>query len=149
MGCFGPYFNYNSCRNVADIVDGLVPGRLQPEQIGIIDAYRLDRLLLETVIEDMANKRAKESGRTLETMEHTQVAINTIDGFQGGQRDFIILCPVRANSRGAIGFLSELQRFNVATTRARKGLLIVGDFSHPIQFSKRYPCLEEIFVRYR
>lgn len=47
------------------------------------------------------------------------VSVKSIDGFQGGEGDVIIISTVRSNSEGAVGFLSNLQRTNVALTRAR------------------------------
>jgi senataxin len=48
-----------------------------------------------------------------------QVKINSVDGFQGGEEDIIILSTVRSNSGGMVGFLSNTQRANVCLTRAR------------------------------
>jgi superfamily I DNA and/or RNA helicase len=53
--------------------------------------------------------------------------INTIDSFQGQERDLIILSLVRSNSKNVIGFLKDYRRLNVAMTRARKKLIIIGD----------------------
>ncbi|MDB5251528.1 MAG: helicase [Flaviaesturariibacter sp.] len=53
--------------------------------------------------------------------------INTIDSFQGQERDAVFISLVRSNSEGRIGFLSDQRRMNVAMTRARKKLVIVGD----------------------
>ena len=55
------------------------------------------------------------------------LTINTIDGFQGQERDVVYLSLVRSNEKGEIGFLSDYRRINVAMTRARKQLVIVGD----------------------
>lgn len=55
------------------------------------------------------------------------VTINTVDGFQGQERDIIIISLVRANEEGQIGFLNDLRRMNVAMTRARMKLIILGD----------------------
>ncbi|XP_077235510.1 uncharacterized protein LOC143877385 isoform X2 [Tasmannia lanceolata] len=55
------------------------------------------------------------------------VTVNSIDGFQGGEKDVIILSTVRSNSSGSIGFMSDLQRTNVALTRARHCLWILGN----------------------
>lgn len=57
------------------------------------------------------------------------VSINTVDGFQGQERDVIIISLVRANENGEIGFLRDLRRMNVAMTRARMKLIILGDAS--------------------
>lgn len=55
------------------------------------------------------------------------VTVNTVDGFQGQERDVIIISLVRSNSKGEIGFLRDLRRMNVAITRARMKLIILGD----------------------
>lgn len=55
------------------------------------------------------------------------VAIHTVDGFQGQERDVIFISLVRANENGRIGFLNDLRRMNVAMTRARMKLVIIGD----------------------
>ena len=55
------------------------------------------------------------------------VSVNTVDGFQGQERDIILISLVRANDGGQIGFLSDLRRMNVAITRARMKLIILGD----------------------
>lgn len=55
------------------------------------------------------------------------VSVNTVDGFQGQERDVIIISLVRANDKGEIGFLRDLRRMNVAITRARMKLIILGD----------------------
>lgn len=56
-----------------------------------------------------------------------QISVKTIDGFQGEERDIIYISFVRSNSNGEIGFLNDLRRTNVALTRARKKLVMVGD----------------------
>jgi superfamily I DNA and/or RNA helicase len=70
---------------------------------------------------------------------HGSISVNTVDGFQGQERDIILISLVRANDRGQIGFLNDLRRMNVAITRARMKLIILGDAStmtqHP--FYKR------------
>lgn len=58
---------------------------------------------------------------------HKLITINTVDGFQGQERDIIVLSLVRSNNEGDIGFLRELRRTNVAMTRARMKLIIIGD----------------------
>ena len=55
------------------------------------------------------------------------ITVNTVDGFQGQERDIILISLVRANDNGEIGFLSDLRRMNVAITRARMKLIILGD----------------------
>ncbi|MBO7068906.1 MAG: AAA family ATPase [Bacteroidaceae bacterium] len=55
------------------------------------------------------------------------ISVNTVDGFQGQERDIIVISMVRSNERGNVGFLRDLRRMNVAITRARMKLLLIGD----------------------
>ena len=57
------------------------------------------------------------------------ITVHTVDGFQGQERDVIMISLVRANDQGNIGFLNDLRRMNVAITRARMKLIILGDAS--------------------
>jgi len=56
-----------------------------------------------------------------------RIAVNTIDSFQGQERDIVYISMARSNDSGTIGFLSDVRRMNVAMTRARKKLVVVGD----------------------
>ena len=77
----------------------------------------------------------------------TLITINTVDGFQGQERDVILISLVRANEDGQIGFLNDLRRMNVAITRARMKLIILGDAStltkHPF-YKKLYEYISEL-----
>ncbi len=55
------------------------------------------------------------------------VKVDTVDGFQGEERDIIAISLVRSNQEGEIGFLKDIRRMNVAITRARKKLIVIGD----------------------
>ncbi|KAI3854721.1 hypothetical protein MKW92_008051 [Papaver armeniacum] len=66
-------------------------------------------------------------GHKYEKFEYFAVRVKSVDGFQGGEEDIIIISTVRSNIEGSIGFLSNLQRTNVALTRARRCLWILGD----------------------
>ena len=59
--------------------------------------------------------------------QHIQVDVNTVDAFQGSQRDIIIYSTVRSNSEKSIGFLDKEARLNVALSRAKRALIIIGD----------------------
>ena len=50
-----------------------------------------------------------------------------MDGFQGREKEVVVLGLVRSNERGEVGFLAEERRLNVGMTRARRGLVVVGD----------------------
>ena len=56
-----------------------------------------------------------------------KIAVNTIDSFQGQERDIVYISMTRSNDAGVIGFLSDTRRMNVAMTRARKKLIVIGD----------------------
>jgi superfamily I DNA and/or RNA helicase len=57
------------------------------------------------------------------------IAVNTVDSFQGQERDVVYISMTRSNTEGEIGFLSDIRRMNVALTRARKKLVVIGDSS--------------------
>ena len=93
--------------------------RLLEERIdvGIISPYRAQVQYLRRLL--MKKEFFKPFRR--------QISINTVDGFQGQERDIIIISLVRSNDEGQIGFLRDLRRMNVAITRARMKLIILGD----------------------
>lgn len=82
--------------------------------IGIVSPYKAQILALQEQLSD-------------EITVSYDVSINTIDSFQGQERDVIYISMVRSNEDGVIGFLSDLRRMNVAMTRAKKKLVIIGD----------------------
>ncbi len=61
------------------------------------------------------------------TLAYPALSVATIDGFQGQERDVVYLSLVRSNAKNEIGFLSDFRRMNVALTRARKMLVVIGD----------------------
>ncbi|MEN9443968.1 MAG: hypothetical protein RIS47_858 [Bacteroidota bacterium] len=75
------------------------------------------------------------------------ISINTIDSFQGQERDIVYISLVRSNERQDIGFLKDIRRMNVALTRARKKLVIIGDSSticaHPF-YNEFFDYINEI-----
>jgi len=85
--------------------------------VGIISPYRAQVQYLKRLIK----KRA-----FFKPFRHL-ISVNTVDGFQGQERDVILISMVRANDAGQIGFLRDLRRMNVAITRARMKLFILGD----------------------
>nr|GEV91261.1 UvrD-like helicase, ATP-binding domain, P-loop containing nucleoside triphosphate hydrolase [Tanacetum cinerariifolium] len=88
----------------------------QKLSIGVVSPYASQ---VVTIQEKLAHRYEKLNGFSVE--------VKSIDGFQGGEQDIIILSTVRSNSRGSVGFLSSLQRTNVALTRARHSLWILGN----------------------
>ena len=92
--------------------------RLLDERIdvGIISPYRAQVQYLRRLL--MKREFFKPFRR--------QISINTVDGFQGQERDIIVISLVRSNDEGQIGFLRDLRRMNVAITRARMKVIILG-----------------------
>ncbi len=87
--------------------------------IGIISPYKEQVQLLTTqILEDDFLKK-----------QSPPISVKTIDGFQGQERDVIYISLVRSNDNQEIGFLSDTRRMNVALTRAKKKLVVVGDSS--------------------
>ncbi|MBR1593970.1 MAG: AAA family ATPase [Alloprevotella sp.] len=95
--------------------------RLLEERVdfGIISPYRGQVSLL---------RRLLKRDETLRPLRR-QITVSTVDAFQGQERDVIVLSLVRANDAGQIGFLRDLRRTNVAITRARYKLIVLGDVS--------------------
>ncbi|TAH23781.1 MAG: DUF2075 domain-containing protein, partial [Cytophagales bacterium] len=86
-----------------------------PASVGIISPYKAQVTLIQ-------DKIAKEHKHIF-----NKTSINTIDGFQGQEKDIIYISLVRSNDKNEIGFLSDTRRMNVAMTRAKKKLVIIGD----------------------
>ncbi len=95
--------------------------RIQEERldVGIISPYRAQVQLLRQLL------RRSDFFKPF----RRSITVNTVDGFQGQERDIIVISLVRSNDEGQIGFLRELRRMNVAITRARMKVIILGDRS--------------------
>ena len=99
--------------------------------VGIISPYRAQVQYLKRLIK----KRA-----FFKPFRHL-ISVNTVDGFQGQERDVILISLVRSNNSGQIGFLRDLRRMNVAITRARMKLFILGD----APTLTRHPFYKQLF----
>lgn len=107
--------------------------------VGIISPYRVQVQLLRKEL------RKREFFRPYRHL----LTVNTVDGFQGQERDIILISLVRSNDGGDIGFLRDLRRMNVAITRARMKLIILGSSetmtSHPF-YKKLYEYVGQLKV---
>lgn len=107
--------------------------------VGIISPYRAQVQYLRHLIK-------KET--FFKPFRHL-LSVNTVDGFQGQERDVIIVSLVRSNNDGQIGFLRDLRRMNVAMTRARSKLIIIGDhetLAHHEFYNKLYEYIKSLSV---
>lgn len=105
-------------RALHDYVSRMGMHRLLEERVdfGVISPYRAQVQYLRSLIRRDAFLRPLRR----------QITVNTVDAFQGQERDVILVSLVRANEAGQIGFLADLRRMNVAMTRARYKLIILG-----------------------
>ena len=102
-----------------DYIEAVAPIRVESERVdfGVITPYRGQARLLRRLL------KMQHYFRRL----RRAVTVGTVDGFQGQERDVIVISLVRDNAEGQIGFLRDLRRMNVAMTRARMKLIIVGN----------------------
>ncbi len=85
--------------------------------VGVVSPYKAQVTLLQNNFKEMESEFEID----------LRLSVNTIDSFQGQERDVVYLSLVRSNEKGEIGFLADVRRMNVAITRARKKLVIIGD----------------------
>lgn len=118
------WFNMKEIALTKEITDALLSSRLFPEDIGIISPYDQQVSRLKSALKDY------------------HVEIKSIDGFQGREKEVIIISLVRSNPEGNIGFLRDYRRLNVALTRAKRKLIIIGNTS-TLVFNPVYKYLIE------
>ena len=102
-----------------DYIEMVSPQKIESERVdfGIITPYRGQARLIRRLL------KMQHYFRKLKR----HITVGTVDGFQGQERDVIVISLVRDNAEGQIGFLRDLRRMNVAMTRARMKLIIVGN----------------------
>eukprot|EP00921_Rhytidocystis_pertsovi_P009173 GHVQ01014764.1.p1 GENE.GHVQ01014764.1~~GHVQ01014764.1.p1 ORF type:complete len:1556 (+),score=150.82 GHVQ01014764.1:209-4876(+) len=87
-----------------------------PKQIGVLTPYDAQKIRLRRAVQDSFPYEIA-----------SQIEIDSVDGFQGKEKEMVLFSAVRSNSRGEIGFLRDPRRMNVMLTRAKRGLVVVGD----------------------
>jgi regulator of nonsense transcripts 1 len=112
------YLNRTEASHVEKVATKLLKAGIRPDQIGIITPYEGQRAY---VVQYM------QSQGTLNSKLYLEIEVASVDCFQGREKEFIILSCVRSNEQQGIGFLSDPRRLNVALTRAKYGLIIVGN----------------------
>ena len=103
--------NLGEATLVARQVLDLKSSGVAPREIGVITPYAAQARLLRELISDLA------------------IEIDTVDGFQGREKEVIVISFVRSNTTAELGFLTDTRRTNVALTRARRKLIVFGDSS--------------------
>ena len=107
------YFNKIEIYLIYGFVKKLTEAGVHPYDIGIITAYNAQKFRL--------------CERFSRDKRYEKLRIESVDGFQGMEKKYIIISTVRSNEDGNIGFLSSEKRLNVALTRAKNGLIILGN----------------------
>ncbi|MFB6181917.1 MAG: IGHMBP2 family helicase [Candidatus Magasanikbacteria bacterium] len=102
-------FNKKEADVALQLVEGLEVGNINPEDIGIITPYKAQADLISSQI------------------GQDKLEVDTVDGFQGREKEVIIISLVRSNPDQQIGFLDDVRRLNVAITRAKRKLVVIGD----------------------
>ncbi|KAJ6167551.1 hypothetical protein N7497_000394 [Penicillium chrysogenum] len=137
------YLNRTEATNVEKIVTRFFKAGVQPKDIGIITPYEGQRSYIVS---------SMQANGTFKKEHYKEIEVASVDAFQGREKDYIILSCVRSNDHQGIGFLSDPRRLNVALTRARFGLVILGNpkvlSKHPLwncllQHFKERHCLVE------
>ncbi|WVF71157.1 hypothetical protein IAT40_005955 [Kwoniella sp. CBS 6097] len=116
----GSKSNENEAVVVAKWAKKLVELGVPPSEVGIVTPYQAQVSLISSMLHD----------------EFPEMTIGSVDGLQGQEREAIILSLVRSNPTGEVGFLGEYRRLNVAMTRAKRQLCVVGDSSTVSKGSK-------------
>ncbi|EDR28864.1 hypothetical protein, conserved [Entamoeba dispar SAW760] len=102
------YNNEGEVLIIKQIVDGLLKNKVKENEIGIISPYQAQQELISQCVS-------------------TKIKVANIDGFQGNEKEYIIFSCVRSNQTLGIGFVNDYKRLNVALTRAKCGLIVIGN----------------------
>ena len=137
------YLNRGEAKIVVQLLVKLMRCGLKPEQIGIITPYLGQRRYLRQYMKYCGLlKREYREG----------LEVSSVDAFQGREKDFIIISAVRSNEWQGVGFLRDPRRLNVALTRAKYGMIVIGNpillrqdsyWNQLLHFFKKHDCLLE------
>ncbi|KAF9623720.1 hypothetical protein IFM89_004273 [Coptis chinensis] len=130
------YLNRTEAANVEKIVTTFLRSGVVPNQIGVITPYEGQRAY---IVNYMARNGA------LRQQLYKEIEVASVDSFQGREKDYIILSCVRSNEHQGIGFLNDPRRLNVALTRARYGIVVLGN---PKVLSKQ-PLWNSLLTHYK
>jgi superfamily I DNA and/or RNA helicase len=124
---------------VINIIEKLKLAGAKEEHIGVITPYKDHEEFIKKLLSSK--------------FQVPSVEVKSVDGFQGREKEIIILSLVRANEKEEIGFLNDIRRLNVAITRAKRKLIIIGDsktlsvhktYEDLIQYIKKNGILKEV-----
>ncbi|KAH9251065.1 hypothetical protein BASA81_011125 [Batrachochytrium salamandrivorans] len=130
------YLNRAEATNVEKIVTALIRGGVAGCQIGVITPYEGQRAFIVTQLANFGS---------LHSLAYAEVEVSSVDAFQGREKEYIVVSCVRSNEKLGIGFLSDPRRLNVALTRAKRGLVVLGN---PRVLAKK-PLWNDLLVHFR
>jgi Superfamily I DNA and RNA helicases and helicase subunits len=122
------YTNEAEAFHLIDMLKEFMKNRLKSStpfdgNIGVVTPYSGQVVLLKSMMSSDSELR------DLVQKGPISIEVNTIDAYQGRERDLIFFSTVRSNKKGNVGFLSDWRRMNVALTRAKMGLVVFGDMN--------------------
>ena len=112
------YLNRTEAAHVEKLVSRFLDGGATPDQVGVVTPYEGQRAYIVSYM---------QRNGSLPQKLYADIEVASVDAFQGREKDYIILSCVRSNDRQGIGFLADPRRLNVALTRARYGLVVLGN----------------------
>ncbi|MBU5317826.1 protein kinase [Clostridium bornimense] len=118
-----------NCKGASKTYSNILEANIVREQLSLINKYSNNDIEVGVITPYSAQKiKINEELKNLDLSRiKDEVVVNSVDAFQGGQKDIIIYSTVRSNNENKIGFLDSQERLNVAFSRAKKLLIIVGD----------------------
>ena len=130
------YLNRTEASMVEKCVTQFLKCGCKSEQIGVITPYEGQRAYLVNYMRRIG---------TMPQHVYEEIEVQSVDAFQGREKDFIVLTCVRSNEHQGIGFLNDPRRLNVALTRAKYGVIVIGN---PKSLSKQ-PLWNALLVHYK
>lgn len=112
----GSYFNPKQCDIVMSCLQVLAYDQTL-NHCAVLTPYSAQAQMLKTKVEKVYEDQILAN----------KLVVSTIDGFQGREADLIIVSTVRSNDKGSLGFVKDKRRMNVAITRARRGIIVIGN----------------------
>ena len=112
------FLNRTEAASVEKIATKFLKAGIKPEQIGVVTPYEGQRSFLVQYMQYQGSLHSKI---------YQELEIASVDAFQGREKDIIIISCVRSNEHQGIGFLADPRRLNVALTRAKYAVIVVGN----------------------
>jgi len=130
------YLNRTEATNCEKIVTHFLKAGVNPSQIGVITPYEGQRAYIVAFMQRSGSVRPQL---------YKEIEVASVDSFQGREKDFIILSCVRSNEHQGIGFLNDPRRLNVALTRSRFGIVVIGN----AKVLSKQPLWNNFLVHYK